>query len=441
MTDFGHGSNNRAEGWIDRIKAAGIVLFAAAAVLLGLVGAGRLSLATALLAWVVIAGAALVSAKTRRQEATDARREARSVGPFDGATLDAIVTSLPDPTIVITGEDRVVAFNPAALDIAPALERGAVATLMIRGPEMIEALRRARATGLRQQARFVLRTPLERWFEAFVVPVGRGDEAAAFLALTFHDLTPLRRIEEMRVDFVANASHELRTPLATLAGFIETLQGPARDDVAARQRFLSIMKGQADRMARLIEDLLSLSRVELNEHLRPSDTVDLASVLRQVVDALQPLAQERGVTVEVTAPATPLRALGDRDELLRVFENLVENALKYGASGKHVEVNASAESNDGEAMVQVRDYGPGIAPEHLPRLTERFYRADVAASRAEGGTGLGLALVKHIVNRHRGRLHIASAPGEGATFRVWIPLIEASAQPSQAAMSASPPSS
>lgn len=441
MTDFGHGSNNRAEGWIDRIKAAGIVLFAAAAVLLGLAGARQLSFGMAFVAWVVVAAAALVSTKTRKDEASDARREVRSVGPFDRATLDAIVTSLPDPTIVITGEDRVVAFNSAALDVAPALERGAVATLMIRGPEMIEALRRARATGLRQQARFVLRAPLERWFEAFVVPVGGGGEAAAFLALTFHDLTPLRRIEEMRVDFVANASHELRTPLATLAGFIETLQGPARDDVAARQRFLSIMKGQADRMARLIEDLLSLSRVELNEHLRPSDTVDLASVLRQVVDALQPLAQERGVTVEVTAPATPLRALGDRDELLRVFENLVENALKYGASGKRVEVNASAESNDGEAMVQVRDYGPGIAPEHLPRLTERFYRADVAASRAEGGTGLGLALVKHIVNRHRGRLHIASAPGEGATFRVWIPLIEGSAQPSQAAMSASPPSS
>ena len=196
----------------------------------------------------------------------------------------------------------------------------------------------------------------------------------------------------MRVDFVANASHELRTPLAALSGFIETLKGPARDDAAARARFLNIMEAQATRMARLIDDLLSLSRIELNAHVRPDKPVDLLSVVRQVVDALQTLAHDRGVEISIPAPAEPLIVPGDRDELIRVFENLIENALKYGASGKRVEVTLSQVAGGRpapEAVVAVRDYGPGISAEHLPRLTERFYRVDVAGSRALGGTGLG----------------------------------------------------
>ena len=219
----------------------------------------------------------------------------------------------------------------------------------------------------------------------------------------------------MRADFVANASHELRTPLAALSGFIETLKGPARDDVAARERFLNIMESQATRMARLIDDLLSLSRIELNAHLRPDKPVDLLSVVRQVVDALQTLAKDRDVEISIAAPAAALIVPGDRDELIRVFENLIENALKYGASGKRVEVTLSRAGTAGqaEAVVAVRDYGPGISAEHLPRLTERFYRVDVAGSRALGGTGLGLALVKHVLNRHRGRLSVASQAGRG----------------------------
>jgi two-component system, OmpR family, phosphate regulon sensor histidine kinase PhoR len=239
--------------------------------------------------------------------------------------------------------------------------------------------------------------------------------------MTFHDQTPLRRVEEMRADFVANASHELRTPLAALSGFIETLQGLARDDAKARQRFLAIMQEQAKRMARLIDDLLSLSRIELNAHRRPDTPVDLVPIVRQVVDGLETLARDRGVTVHIDA-ANALPILGDHDELVRIFENLVENALKYGAAGRRVDIKigpgASAEA---EAQVSVRDYGPGIAPEHLPRLTERFYRVDVTESRAQGGTGLGLALVKHILNRHRGRLLIESVPGAGAKFTVHLP--------------------
>jgi two-component system phosphate regulon sensor histidine kinase PhoR len=218
----------------------------------------------------------------------------------------------------------------------------------------------------------------------------------------------------------------LRTPLAALSGFIDTLLGPARDDPGARARFLAIMKTQADRMARLIDDLLSLSRVELTEHMHPETPVDLVPIVRQVVDGLQTLAQDRNVEIKIAQSSEPMVVAGDRDELTRVFENLAENALKYGAGGKRVDIGFSERiSADGaaETLVAVRDYGPGIAAEHIPRLTERFYRVDVSQSRAEGGTGLGLALVKHILNRHRGKLTIESETGHGATFTVRLPLI------------------
>jgi two-component system phosphate regulon sensor histidine kinase PhoR len=252
-------------------------------------------------------------------------------------------------------------------------------------------------------------------------PFGGTDKC---MLMTFHDQTPLRRVEEMRADFVANASHELRTPLAALSGFIDTLQGPAKDDARARERFLGIMHTQATRMARLIDDLLSLSRVELSAHVRPDTLVDIVPIIRQVADGLEPLARERQVAVDIDLPELPVAIAGDREELLRLFENLIENALKYGASGGKVIVSLiSAVSGEGvpEVRVMVRDFGPGIAPEHLPRLTERFYRVDVGDSRAQGGTGLGLSLVKHILNRHRGRLLIESVPKNGATFTACFP--------------------
>ncbi|HXQ07871.1 MAG TPA: ATP-binding protein, partial [Bradyrhizobium sp.] len=250
------------------------------------------------------------------------------------------------------------------------------------------------------------------------------------MLMTFHDQTPLRRVEEMRADFVANASHELRTPLAALSGFIDTLQGPARDDAKARERFLGIMHTQATRMARLIDDLLSLSRVELSAHVRPDTVVDIVPIIRQVVDGLEPLAGDRQVAIDIQLPDRPVVIAGDREELLRLFENLIENALKYGASGGKIIVSlTSAMSGEGlpEIRVMVRDFGPGIAPEHLPRLTERFYRVDVGDSRAQGGTGLGLSLVKHIVNRHRGRLLIESVPKNGATFTACFPQLRSPA--------------
>jgi two-component system phosphate regulon sensor histidine kinase PhoR len=228
----------------------------------------------------------------------------------------------------------------------------------------------------------------------------------------------------MRADFVANASHELRTPLASLLGFVETLMGPAREDAQARDKFLIIMREQAQRMSRLVDDLLSLSRIEQNLHLRPEEPVDLTAVLCHIVDTLGPLARENQVTLKLDAPA-PVIVSGDRDELMRVAENLVENAIKYGASyaanlDKSVDISVVAPK--GEGLLTVRDHGPGIAPEHLPRLTERFYRVDAGQSRAKGGTGLGLAIVKHIIARHRGRLNIESKLGDGASFSVALPL-------------------
>jgi two-component system phosphate regulon sensor histidine kinase PhoR len=342
--------------------------------------------------------------------------------------MESLIGGLPAPAIVLDRGGLVIAFNHAATTLAPALRRGEPALITLRMPELVDAIRRAGARGEPQRVEFIERVPLDRWFEAFVVPVklATGDARHAdILLMTFNDLSPLRRVEEMRADFIANASHELRTPLAALLGFIETLQGPAKDDTAAREKFLAIMRGQATRMARLIDDLLSLSGIELNAHLQPSTALDLAPIVRQVADGLQTLARDRDVEIKVTAPSEPLIVHGDRDEMIRALENLVENALKYGAAGKRVDITlARAQTRAGapEARLSVRDYGPGIAPEHLPRLTERFYRVDVADSRAQGGTGLGLALVKHVLNRHGGRLTIESTPGQGASFIMHLPL-------------------
>src|SRR5262249_36215602 len=211
-----------------------------------------------------------------------------------------------------------------------------------RMPEVVAAIRQAIASGQPQRVEFTERVPVDRWYEAHVTILHALKDAAErridLVLMTVRDLTPLHRVEEMRADFVANASHGVRTPLGALSGFIETLQGPARDDAPARARFLGIMKQQAFRMARLIDDLLSLSRIELNVHVRPDTPVDLVAIVRQVTDAMQMLARDRGVEVAVSAPAEPVIVRGDRDELVRVFENLVENALKYGAGGKRVEI-------------------------------------------------------------------------------------------------------
>jgi two-component system, OmpR family, phosphate regulon sensor histidine kinase PhoR len=401
------------------------VIVAAAIVFAGLAILGALTAAYAVAGFAIIAATAFLATRA----GAEVERLVRPVAVAERAAepLEALVAGLPDPVIALDRNGRVLTLNEHALSLAPALRRGEPVSLALRMPELIEAIGRAYASGEEQRVEYSERVPLDRWFETIVMPVKRqpSPRKPDLVLMTFHDLTPLRRVEEMRADFVANASHELRTPLAALSGFIETLQGSARDDAKARERFLAIMQEQARRMARLIDDLLSLSRIELNAYRRPDTPVDLAPIIRQVADGLQTLARDRGVSVQVEA-ANALTVPGDRDELVRVFENLVENALKYGAAGKRVNIALTqglSPEGEAEARVSVRDYGPGIAPEHLPRLTERFYRVDVRESRAQGGTGLGLALVKHILNRHRGRLSIESTPSAGATFTVYLPTI------------------
>jgi two-component system, OmpR family, phosphate regulon sensor histidine kinase PhoR len=421
--------HNYSEAWLSRLAGARIVLLAAAIVLGGLLAAGALDLAAAVITFAVIAGAALISRTPRPSIDSEAPSIQRAATALSPSTIDAVIAGLPDPVMALDDEGIVIGFNPGARAVAPALRIGEPASFALRVPEVVEAVRLAVATGEPQRIEFSDRVPVDRWYEVHVNGVHltrrRNNEPPDLVLMTIRDLTPLRRVEEMRADFVANASHELRTPLATLSGFIETLQGPAREDAAARERFLVIMKQQAFRMARLIDDLLSLSRIELNVHVRPESPVDLVGIVRQVTDAMQMLAHDRGVDIAVNGPPDPLIVPGDRDELVRVFENLVENALKYGASGKRVDIAVAREAGlDGapEASVSVRDFGPGIAPEHLPRLTERFYRVDVAQSRAEGGTGLGLAIVKHILARHQGRLLVDSILGRGATFTARLPV-------------------
>ncbi|WP_341989120.1 ATP-binding protein [Azorhizobium sp. AG788] len=364
------------------------------------------------------------------------------------APVAALVAALPEPALLLSPDGEILVANERVGLAIGAARVGDPLSFLVRVPEVLAAVRAAAQDGFPRRVEFAERVPLDRWLEAHVVPLhlysakgrdsgvrGAADAAARIPApdavlLTFRDLTQQRRVEQMRADFVANASHELRTPLASLSGFIETLLGPARNDAPARERFLTIMGAQARRMSRLIDDLLSLSRIELNAHVRPDTPVDLGGILSHVCDTLTPLANDRGVVIELTRETRPLVIRGDRDELIRLFENLVENALKYGVTGKRVAVDLACEAGPAGpvAVISIRDFGPGIAPEHLPRLTERFYRVDVAASRDHGGTGLGLAIVKHIVARHRGRLGVESTPGEGAKFTVRLDVFDEAAK-------------
>jgi two-component system phosphate regulon sensor histidine kinase PhoR len=343
----------------------------------------------------------------------------------DRSLIRGLIEALPEAVLVIDRIDRVIAANAAAHAVLPGLQPEGSLSRSLRSPDVLDAIESVRSSQLAEQVIWVEKVPLERLFEVSIAPLG-GDEFEAALILSLHDLSEARRLERMRVDFVANASHELRTPLASLLGFVETLQGAARDDDGARRKFLGIMREQAQRMSRLVDDLLSLSRIEQHLHVRPDTPVDLVGILRHIIDTLSPMAYDKNVTLKIEAPASAVVA-GDRDELVRVAENLIENAIKYGAADAATakkEVDIIITTNGSQAHLSVRDYGPGIAPEHLPRLTERFYRVDAGQSRAKGGTGLGLAIVKHIVARHGGRLNIESKLGEGATFSVVLPLFQ-----------------
>lgn len=329
------------------------------------------------------------------------------------ASAKAAFAGFDSPVFLLDREGNVLFQSPSAAHAFGEIAEGQHVSARIRQPAVLDVIRDALATGSAGTTEIATPMPSE---SVYLVRIVKAQGDAEFFVLIFRDISETRRIDRMRTDFVANASHELRTPLASLRGFIETLQGPARNDPKAQEKFLGIMQEQVTRMSRLVDDLMSLSRLELKARLAPDDAVDLVPLVGSVCDALAPLAADVGVEIVRHVPAGPVIVKGDRDELTQVFENLIENACKYGQEGKKVEVTLSTGKESTE--VSVRDHGPGIPEEHVPRLTERFYRVNVESSRSKKGTGLGLAIVKHILTRHRARLVIRSELGKGSTFTV-----------------------
>ncbi|HWB50830.1 MAG TPA: ATP-binding protein [Stellaceae bacterium] len=340
------------------------------------------------------------------------------------AAAEAVFAAIPDPQILLDSQRRVVRVNPATADFIGTAAEASDLAASLRNPVVLAAADAVLAGGPARVVEFTLAVPVERVMQARIAPVEGASLEGIAAILTLHDITALKLAEQMRADFVANAGHELKTPLASLVGFIETLLGAARDDPAARERFLGIMRGEAGRMTRLVDDLLSLSRIELNEHVAPTSRCATGPLIEQVADALELRAGERGMRLVLDLPDGLPDVYGDADELAQVFQNLIDNAIKYGKPQTEITIAASlAErpyANGSWVRVAVTDRGDGIPSEHLPRLTERFYRVDTARSRELGGTGLGLAIVKHILNRHRGRLEISSTLGVGSTFIVWL---------------------
>jgi two-component system, OmpR family, phosphate regulon sensor histidine kinase PhoR len=341
--------------------------------------------------------------------------------------LPAFVEALGDPGLVLDRTGAVLHRNGAAARQYPNLQVGRVMTLVMRNPDLVAAIEGSQRSGEPRSFELHETLPSETWDRVVVAPLRRPDrdwfaDEGRQMLVTFQSLTELKRVDALRTDFIANASHELRTPLASLIGFIDTLLGPAARDADAREKFLGIMRSQADRMSRLIDDLLSLSRIEMHQHVRPTGSVDLSSLLREVREGLQTQAKAADLDVALSLPEAPVTVTGDRGQLYEVFENLIDNAIKYGGDGKMVEVTLARVDRSGmHAMVSVIDHGPGVEPEHVPRMTERFYRIDAEASRKKKGTGLGLAIVKHIIQRHRGQMSIKSRPGEGLRVDVLLP--------------------
>jgi two-component system phosphate regulon sensor histidine kinase PhoR len=404
--------------------AGGLAVGAAAYLLLVSDAPGVLAGACAL-----VLALAFATGRRRGERRTDANRAGADVTDSElSPRAREIFEHLPDPLMLLDEANRVILANAAMAAVAGTDTWRKHVSAVLRTPALLEAIERTAATGEPESVEFSVQMPVERHYQAYVTRTGHRPWVTAVL---LHDVTAALKAQEARADFVANASHELRTPLAALSGFIDTLKGHARNDEEARGKFLDIMSAEAGRMRRLIDDLLSLTRIEQNEHVPPVDEVDINTVVSEAAAALQGLARLDEVTLSVARPDGLPPIVGDRDELIQLFQNLMHNAIKYGRPGGHVRISvepASApvmpsgrHSAGSFVAVAVKDDGEGIPREAIPRLTERFYRVDVRRSRERGGTGLGLAIVKHIINRHHGRLLIDSKNGEGSTFTVLLP--------------------
>ena len=349
--------------------------------------------------------------------------------------LEKALNALPGPVLLLGSNVVVIRANVAAKQLLGDEIEGRKLTTILRAPDLTKAIETLEIEGT-QNVSFTLQSPIPRIFSAYLKPLPNVADDGTAIVVAILDVTASRKTNQMRADFVANASHEMRTPLATLSGFIQTLQGPAKNDPEAREKFLAIMSQHADRMAQLIDNLLSLSRIEMNEHTIPTDKVNISAILANVVNSLDWQAKERAILVEITLDDELEPLLGDESELTQLFYNLLDNSIKYSRENSVITIQAGFEfvvkdsrPNDQIGInISLRDEGEGIPREHLPRLTERFYRVDTARSRMLGGTGLGLAIVKHIANRHRAEFNITSELGKGSCFTLIFPLPSASAQ-------------
>ncbi len=412
----------------------------------------------------------------RRSSATAAFRlrpdDPPTPPPDEVQTYVLALELAPNPVLLVSAEDaddiagrRVVFANAEARELLRIEREGALLVTALRDPDLLEAIDEALFGHIPQVLSYEARGAQERFWRVWTKPLPPNARHARLALVIMRDETDTRRNERMRADFLANASHELRTPLASLTGFIETLRGHARDDATARERFLLIMSRQAERMARLIDDLLSLSRIELNEHIRPGGHCDLSLAVADVLDALAPQIAVKHVRLELDLVSSgAAEIVGDRDQIVQVVQNLLDNAVKYAPDGGVVRVSVTRDltlesatasrpddvrqiapgggrmplltpARNGAAryaLLRVDDGGPGMAREHLPRLTERFYRVEGQKSGERSGTGLGLAIVKHIVNRHMGGFYVESAPDHGAAFSIYLPMTSRSMQLAEA---------
>ena len=444
------------------VGAAMPVLLGPAAIL-ALAALGAAQPGPAVAAAIATAGGGLyLSARIRRAQAEALRPAA--LAPAATASLPPFATileRLPDPLMVIAAEEaddltgrRFVFANAAARELFRIQREGTLLVTAVRNPQVLEAVDEALFGNIERAVEYETGGTQGRSWIAYARPLSESPDGPRLALLVLRDETDARRSERTRADFLANASHELRTPLASLSGFIETLRGHAKDDPGARDKFLGIMLAQAERMSRLIDDLMSLSRIELNEHIAPLGRVDLAMAAIDVIDALAPQAREKAVGFDPVLPPRGAAVVeGDRDQIIQVIQNLIDNAIKYTPSDGVVRIeiypgltaDAAATPRDpaaarmslltpdhaaGEryAALRVTDKGPGLAREHLPRLTERFYRVEGQKSGDRSGTGLGLAIVKHIMNRHRGGLTVESVQGDGATFGVYLSMAKVGAE-------------
>lgn len=390
-------------------------------IILALAVFGRLPLIETGIAALAIAAVTAIAARSTPGEVED--EESHELSLELDAAVERFADILTEPCLIINERAVLTYRNAAAVRQFPRARLGDPLAFTLRDPDLVAAIDAAVETGSAQSTELHISVPNDTWYRASVVPYRPSEGERFFVVITLYDFTEQKRTDRMRTDFIANASHELRTPLTSLMGFIDTLQGPAAKDEAVRGRFLGIMRSQSERMSGLIDDLLSLSRIELRQHVKPTTEVNLNLLLREVSESLEPQLEAENLELELKLPEQTVSVIGDRQELFEVVENLAENAIKYGGSGGKVEIAlvAGGSRSGTHHAITVTDFGAGIAEEHVPRLTERFYRVDAESSRKKKGTGLGLAIVKHIVARHHGHLSIRSKLGEGTRVEILLP--------------------